>query len=171
MESWADDGGACTPSDSAGLLATSQHPSRKSSFHGIERFKQEVVSSICFDRLRDKYGSSFGSFFDSHVVPIGGDLSKPGLGISPEDTQILVNSLNVIVNCAASVDFVVSVEEALTTNVYGSLRMMELAQKCPKPPHFVHISTAFVSSNNTYEMVFFAFFYEFFGSFFFNCTN
>lgn len=115
----------------------------------MERFKQEVVDSICFDKLREKHGESFESFFNSKVVPMAGDLSLPDLGLSPEDTETLVSSIQVIINCAASVDFVVNVETALTTNVYGSLRMLELAQKCPKVPNFIHISTAFVSSNNT----------------------
>lgn len=113
----------------------------------MERFKREVVESPCFDKLREKYGNDFDSFFFSRVKPVAGDLSLPNLGLSEEDTETITKNTKVFINCAASVDFVINVDTALMTNIYGTMRMLELAQKCPEPPNFVHISTAFVSSN------------------------
>lgn len=90
---------------------------------------------------------------------MAGDLSLPHLGLSPEDVETIKKNVKVFINCAASVDFVINVETALTTNIYGTLRMLELAQQCPEPPNFVHISTAFVSSNRLYPFSHFSSFF------------
>lgn len=39
------------------------------------------------------------------VVPIAGDLVMEGLGISTTDRNRIVNEVNIIINCAASVNF------------------------------------------------------------------
>ena len=39
------------------------------------------------------------------IVPIEGDIVKEGLAIKPEVRERLINDVQVIINCAASVDF------------------------------------------------------------------
>ena len=39
------------------------------------------------------------------IVPIEGDITKDGLLLKPEDHAALVNEVEAIINCAASVDF------------------------------------------------------------------
>ena len=47
-----------------------------------ERFSKEIMSSKCFDRLRNLKGDDFEEFVKK-VIPIDGDLLKPQLGLSP----------------------------------------------------------------------------------------
>ena len=52
-------------------------------------------------------------------MPLDGDLLKPGLGLSLEARQDVINNVNVIINSAASVDFNSSLKVALEINYYG----------------------------------------------------
>jgi len=39
------------------------------------------------------------------IYPIQGDICKDFLQLSEQDRQVLINDLDIIINCAASVDF------------------------------------------------------------------
>ncbi len=57
------------------------------------------------------------------IFPIEGDIVKDGSGISPKDREMLINELDVIINCAASVDFNERLCDAFQINYFGALRM------------------------------------------------
>lgn len=48
-------------------------------------------------------------------------------------------------NCAASIDFNARLDQAIDSNIKGSLRMMELAKACKKLQVFTHVSTCYVN--------------------------
>jgi len=81
------------------------------------------------------------------VVPIAGDLIMEGLGLTPDDLHLLQTDLDVIINCAASVNFDDPLLDAIQINYMGCLRMLELAKSCAKLQVHVHVSTAYVNSN------------------------
>lgn len=62
------------------------------------------------------------------VVPIEGDIVKENLAIKPDDREVLIKELDVIINIAASVDFNERISDALQINYFGCLRMLELAK-------------------------------------------
>jgi thioester reductase-like protein len=62
------------------------------------------------------------------VIPIEADITKENLALRPEDRERLVNDLDVIINCAASIDFNERLCDALQINYFGCLRMHELAR-------------------------------------------
>lgn len=64
------------------------------------------------------------------VIPIAGDLVKQGLGMSQADVMVLTQELDVIINCAASVQFDDPLLDAIQINYFGCMRMLELAKKC-----------------------------------------
>ena len=70
-----------------------------------------------------------------------------GLGLSKEDRQMLQNEVNIIINCAASVNFDDPIKEALNINYFGTLRLLDLAHKTLNIDVFTHVSTAYVNSN------------------------
>ncbi|KAM3137884.1 hypothetical protein pb186bvf_009965 [Paramecium bursaria] len=111
------------------------------------RFLKQIIASRCFDRLRQERGQNFLEYIQKQVVPIQGDLLQEGLGLSVGQKQELIDSVNVIVNCAASVEFNLPLKQALDINFYGSVRMMELALQCKQLNMFIHVSTAYVNSN------------------------
>ncbi len=52
-----------------------------------------------------------------------------------------------IINCAASIDFNARLDQAIESNILGTLRMIELAKKTKKLEIFTHISTCYVNCN------------------------
>ncbi len=52
------------------------------------------------------------------------------LQLSKEDRDTLIRELDIIINCAASVDFNEQITDAININYSGCLRMLDLAQSC-----------------------------------------
>jgi fatty acyl-CoA reductase len=59
----------------------------------------------------------------------------------------LVNELDILINCAASVNFDDPLLDAIQINYFGCMRMLELAKECRKLEVFTHVSTAYANSN------------------------
>jgi dTDP-4-dehydrorhamnose reductase len=58
---------------------------------------------------------------------------------------MLIRELDVIINCAASVDFNEQITDAININYSGCLRMLDMAENCQKLQIFTHVSTAYVN--------------------------
>lgn len=109
-----------------------------------ERFQKEILDSACFDRLRSS-GIDFDLWVKEKVIPVGGDLLKRNLGLTPEDHKELTENVNIVLNSAASVDFNQRLDQALQINTMGTLRVLKLARACKHIESFVQISTAYVN--------------------------
>ena len=81
------------------------------------------------------------------MKPIAGDLLKDRIALSEADESFVINSINLIIHSAASVDFNARLDEALNINTLGTLRMYSLAKRCKILENFLHVSTAYVNSN------------------------
>ena len=57
------------------------------------------------------------------MIPIQGDLVLKGLGISQEDRLKLTEEVEIILNSAASVNFMEPLRDALQINFFGALRV------------------------------------------------
>lgn len=79
------------------------------------------------------------------IVPIEGDINKDSLALKPEDREILMKELDVLINCAASVDFNEQITDAINVNYNGCMRVLDLAHQCKKLQIFTHVSTAYVN--------------------------
>ncbi len=86
---------------------------------------------------------------ESKVKPIAGDLLKKNLALNPEDEKEIIENVNVIINCAASVDFNARLDEAISSNIIGTLEMLSLAKKIKNLESFVHVSTAYTNSDKS----------------------
>ncbi|MGA8767943.1 MAG: SDR family oxidoreductase, partial [Candidatus Acidiferrales bacterium] len=64
----------------------------------LERFERMVSESPVFDVLAERHGDRFADFLRERVEVVGGDASKPGLGLTPEARQRLGRSADLIVN-------------------------------------------------------------------------
>jgi len=106
----------------------------------MERFKKEVIGSPCFDVIR-KFHTNFNDFINSKIVPIEGDLLKDGLDLSPENLKAIQENVHIIIHSAASVDFNARLDDAISINVKGTLRMFDLAKSCKILQNFLHVST------------------------------
>lgn len=80
------------------------------------------------------------------VVAVQGDLAVENLGMDPTVRKEIVKDLNIIISAAASINFREHLLDALRTNYYGAVKMLELALECPQLEVLSHVSTAFVGS-------------------------
>lgn len=80
------------------------------------------------------------------------------LGLSPQDYELIVNEIDVIINSAASVNFDDPLKEALNINYHGTARVLSLARDCKKIIVFTQVSTAYVNCNqkggHIYEQIY-----------------
>ncbi|XP_034487080.1 fatty acyl-CoA reductase wat-like [Drosophila innubila] len=81
--------------------------------------------------------------FSDQIVAIAGDCQLPDLGISVEDRKLLVDQVQIVLHCAATVRFDERLDVALNINTRGTLLMVQLAKEMCRLEAFVHVSTAF----------------------------
>ena len=89
------------------------------------------------------------SLLKQKVKPVAGDLLMENLGISEGDRKMLMNELDVIINCAASVNFDDHLHDAIRINFLGTLKMLSLAKSCHNLQSFTHVSTCYVNANRS----------------------
>ena len=69
-----------------------------------------------------------------------------GLGMSKETRDMLTRECDIVINCAASVNFDDPLLDAIQINFVGCKRMLELAKECEHLEVFTHVSTAYTNS-------------------------
>ena len=83
------------------------------------------------------------------VVAMSGDITEDRLGLTFEEESILVNSVNIIFHCAATVRFDETLSVSVGVNVAGLGGMLSLAKKMNHLEAMVHVSTAYCNDNQT----------------------
>ncbi|CAG2109377.1 unnamed protein product [Medioppia subpectinata] len=116
---------------------------------------QEFVEGRCFDHLREIAPKALNK-----VVPIEGDITLPGLGISSAKLSLLVRDVSIVFHSAATVKFDEPLKTSVNFNVLGTRRLIELCHKLPKIVTYykynngkalIHVSTAYANCNR-YEV-------------------
>ncbi|CAB3363817.1 Hypothetical predicted protein [Cloeon dipterum] len=105
---------------------------------------EKLMKDPVFERLRRERGSLIGA--TPGVVPITGDISRPGLGISAADRAVLVSSVEIVFHVAATVRFNEKMRQALQTNLGGTNAVMQLCKEMHQLKSFVYVSTAYTNS-------------------------
>ncbi|KAM3137881.1 hypothetical protein pb186bvf_009962 [Paramecium bursaria] len=113
--------------------------------NSVERFEKQIIQSQCFERLRQEKGEKFQEFIKNHTTPIHGDFCEDELGIEKSIRQSLQNKVHIIINSAASIELHLPLKQALDTNFFGNLKVMNFAIGCRNLISLVHISTAYVN--------------------------
>lgn len=126
----------------------------------IERDRDDVVVLVRAsddDAARARLDGVLARLYDeppagaARVSVVRGDLLEPGLGLSVEDRDRLVASVDRIVHCAASISFDLPLADARDVNVRGVERVIELAREIASEGslrRLVHVSTAYVSGRH-----------------------
>ena len=76
---------------------------------------------------------------------VQGDISQPGLGLTPADLEHTQQQTSRIFHLAALYDLAVPREPAMRVNVGGTRNMVEFARALPSLKHFHHVSTCYVA--------------------------
>ncbi|KAL0809156.1 hypothetical protein ABMA28_011390 [Loxostege sticticalis] len=101
--------------------------------------------SQVFDVIRERCPAQLDK-----LVVVCGDITKPGLSISP-DSLVALEEVSVVFNCAATVRFDEALRPAAEKNVLSVIRLLELCDQLPGIQAFVQVSTGY--SNSEHELV------------------
>jgi len=112
-----------------------------------DRVDDEVFGSIVFEPVRRALGDRLEETLREKVRVVEADLSAPGAGLDDATRDRLAAGHDLIIHCAGLVSFTPPLDQALETNIEGTLGMLELARRAPagRKPVFLHISTCYVS--------------------------
>lgn len=86
----------------------------------------KIHSTQVFTKLKQ---SDKDEKFRHKIVPIEGDCSLPGLGMSDSDRQKLVENCQIIIHAAATVRFDEKLKLAIAINVCGTREIMLLSKQ------------------------------------------
>ncbi|XP_062195169.1 fatty acyl-CoA reductase 1-like [Phragmites australis] len=112
-----------------------------------QRVQQEVIGTELFGLLRENHGEGFQQFIEERIVPLAGDIIYENLGLEAPRLEELAKEIDVIVNIAATTNFYERYDVSLDVNVLGVKHLCHFAMQCAKLKMFMHVSTAFVSSD------------------------
>lgn len=122
-----------------------------SGFTAETRFFQKIAKSRPFDPVWQRFGASTEPYLREKVVPLGGDVSRPNVGLSEQElARLCEEPLDVILNSAGLVSFNPSLESALRINVFGVRNVLDLARRTGAS--VVHVSTCFVAGQREGEV-------------------
>ncbi|KAI8850198.1 male sterility protein-domain-containing protein [Chytridium lagenaria] len=102
--------------------------------HGMARIRSTL----------DLYGL-WRSSYEYSIVAVVGDLSKPLLGLELEQWDRLAKTMDLVVHCAAEVDYFKTYDELFPVNVEGTRQMLEFSI-AGKVKHFHYMSALAVFS-------------------------
>lgn len=93
--------------------------------------------------------------FDSRILPIMGDLSRPLLGLSEQQFQQMAGQLDTIYHNGAWVHHLYPYPVLKATNVLGTQEVLRLASRLkPKPVHFISTPSVFSRRQSDVELVY-----------------
>ncbi|XP_076663324.1 putative fatty acyl-CoA reductase CG5065 [Andrena cerasifolii] len=106
-----------------------------------QRYKKLLENSV-FDRIRTELPDAFNK-----IYPMQGDVSLPNLGLSPEDRNTLIQSVNIVFHSAATVRFDEPLKVAVNLNTKGTDLVLELCRDMKNLVSIIHVSTAYSNAN------------------------
>ena len=117
---------------------------RQKSNPAQRRFEKLVEESPVFDPLYERYGANLLRFLQDRVDVVEGDVSQPGLGLTPEASEALRKNLDLIINSSGLTDFNPDLREALSANVDAPMHVLEFV-RASDHAGLVHLSTCYVA--------------------------
>ncbi len=112
------------------------------------RLSDLFSTSAVFSPFRLKDPAGFTDAVE-RVVAVESDMLEPGLGIKADDRKRLVDELDLIISCAATVSFDDPLDHSLRLNTLAPCEIMELARECKRSPVLLHVSTAYVNGRRS----------------------
>lgn len=108
------------------------------------RWQTIVATSPAFGPLRARLGDDTASWIDARVEIVEGDIAHPDLALDPTIAARLREEVDLVVHCAALVDFDPDVRLALASNAVGALMVGAFAASCARA-RLLHVSTCYVA--------------------------
>ncbi|VVC34007.1 Male sterility, NAD-binding,NAD(P)-binding domain [Cinara cedri] len=123
---------------SCGLLKTIAVLVRNKRGLTAEQRMTDMYNQVVFDRLRKRKPD-----FMNYIKVINGNIEEQSLGLSLTDRNWLIQNVNFVFHCAATVKFNEPLDLATKINVLGTTNILALAAEMKHLKGFVHVSTAY----------------------------
>ncbi|XP_013888639.1 fatty acyl-CoA reductase 1 [Austrofundulus limnaeus] len=98
----------------------------------------DMINCKLFEKLQAEQPD-----FAEKIVAVNSDLTLQELDLSKEDQSFLVENINVIFHCAATVRFNEPLKDSMQLNVLATQKMLALAHRMKHLEVFIHVSTAY----------------------------
>ncbi|XP_034734286.1 fatty acyl-CoA reductase 1 isoform X2 [Etheostoma cragini] len=113
---------------------------RSKAGHSPQARIADVINCKLFERLQDEQPG-----FAEKIIAVNSDLTQPELDLSKEDQSILVDNINIVFHCAATIRFNEPLKDAMQLNVLATQKMLALAHRMKHLEVFLHVSTAYAN--------------------------
>ncbi|XP_025192600.1 fatty acyl-CoA reductase wat-like [Melanaphis sacchari] len=98
----------------------------------------DIYKQAVFDRLRSEKPN-----FTDFIKIIEGNLEDSSMGLVTANRDWIVENVNFVFHCAATIKFNETLELASKINILGTEKLLSLATQMKKLKGFVHVSTAY----------------------------
>ncbi|XP_062512812.1 putative fatty acyl-CoA reductase CG5065 [Corticium candelabrum] len=98
----------------------------------------DMLTDRVFDHLRTEQPT-----FTNKIIVCEGDIMKPNLGLSEEDTATITDNVSVVFHSAATVKFDEPLKLSVKMNVVGVKQLIALCHRMTNLKALIHISTAY----------------------------
>uniref|UniRef100_T1GLR4 Fatty acyl-CoA reductase n=1 Tax=Megaselia scalaris TaxID=36166 RepID=T1GLR4_MEGSC len=115
----------------------------KDNLNAEERLQNFFKESV-FNTIRESCPELF-----EKVYPVHADYNAPDLAISANDTQLIINEVEIVFNVVASVKFNEKLADAIDINVLGTNKILNLTMKILNLKSFLHISTLYCNCDRS----------------------
>lgn len=112
------------------------------------RFLDEIATSSVFERLRSDDNEAFEAFVEERVHCVTGEVTEPLFGLPANQFRALANSVDAVINSAASVNFREELDKALAINTRCLDNIAELARQNSRLA-VLQVSTCYVNGMNS----------------------
>ncbi|MDQ3012016.1 MAG: SDR family oxidoreductase [Acidobacteriota bacterium] len=116
---------------------------RQRSTTSQSRFEKIAAESPVFDKLHEIHGENLGKFLAEKIEVVEGDVSQPGLGLSPAVYTRMQSQLDVVINSSGLTDFNPDLRQALAVNIDGTIYLLDFLRDCARAA-LLHLSTCYV---------------------------
>lgn len=103
-----------------------------------------LEDSPVFDPLFERYGDRLPDFLREKIEVVEGDVTQPGLGLTPEVARRLQKNLDLIINSSGLTDFNPDLQDALATNTDAAVNILEFVRTADHAG-LLHLSTCYVA--------------------------
>ncbi|HTN33451.1 MAG TPA: fatty acyl-CoA reductase [Marinobacter sp.] len=124
------------------IRGNKQYPDARS------RFLNEIATSSVFDRLREQDAGALERFMEKRIHCVTGEVTEHLFGLTPEHFKKLADSLDAVINSAASVNFREELDKALAINTLCLDNIAELARQ-NNGLAVLQVSTCYVNGINS----------------------
>lgn len=112
--------------------------------HTLARAENDIFSSNLFDHLKTASPRWFQRTLRDKVRFVNGETSRARLGLSTKDYLQLTHEIDVVVNAAASTDFLNRLDAAVGTNTISVAHLTEFVERSRRA-RLLHVSTCYVN--------------------------